>query len=76
MIDRSILSKILNILNAISGDVSLIKYILNIDQKVGLGRDTDSRKDKIFNLVKYDNHDKSSFERSLRACNIVLLSLS
>lgn len=71
----NILKSIVNMINIISKDNELKKYVINLDTKIGFYRDKDKRKNKLFDLVIQDNHTQQSFERCIRACNVILILL-
>lgn len=71
----NILKSIVNMINIISNDNELKKYVINLDPKIGFYRDKDKRKNKLFDMVIQDNHTKQSFERCLRACKVILILL-
>ncbi len=73
MNDKDFFLLIINMVNKIRNNKELKQYVLQIDNKIGFGRNNDKRNKLINILVKDDMHSYSSFCRCLRCCKQLLL---
>ena len=73
MNDKDFFLLIINMVNKIKNNKELKQYVLQIDNKIGFGRNNDKRNKLIRDLVKDDFHSYSSFCRCLRCSKQLLL---